>query len=119
MKPEEFSTLEMYGKREIFERKQNEGYTEVAFGGGDWVDSNRIVALWAFYHPTKMFGSVSTLQYPKFDDGTHTIRFKPFERKYSQEGFERYLQKMQIKMGDRENLAKLLQNWDKEEQPKQ
>ncbi len=114
MKPEKFSTLEMYGRREVFKKKQSEGYTEVAFGGGDWVGAERIVAIWTFYHPAKKFRNVSTLQHPKHFDGEHTLRGTPFEKDYSQREFEEYVQKMQIRIHNKQNLAELLQNWDEE-----
>jgi len=115
MKPEEFSALALYGQREVFERKQSEGYTEVAFGNGGWVGAEKIVACWVFYHPKKWFRSVSTIQYPKFDDGCHTVRGDPFERNYSQKGFEKYARRMDIKMGERQSLANLLSRWVEEE----
>jgi hypothetical protein len=113
MKPEEFSNLGMYGSREFFERKQQEGYSEVASGVGDWVGVERIVVIWAFYHPKKRFRSITTLQHPKFDDGCHTIRGSPYEKKYTPAGFDRFTRRMKIKIGSRQNLAELLQNWDK------
>ena len=35
-KVESCSPLGMYGRKEVFENRVKEGYTEVALGGGDW-----------------------------------------------------------------------------------
>ena len=112
MKPEEFSTLGMYGNREIFEKRLNEGYTKVAHGGGDWVGNHRIVRLWAFFHPKRFFKKVATYEHPKFD-GIHTVRGTPFEVTYTERGFKKYCKKNKISLGEKHDLAKLVQDWDK------
>jgi hypothetical protein len=113
MEPEEFSTLGMYGQREFFERKRQEGYSKVAFGVGEWVNNQRIAAIFVFYHPTRIIGSITTLQHPQFDDGCQTIRAKPCEKKYyTKLGFNGFVKSRKIQIGDKQNLVDLLQNWD-------
>jgi len=108
-KPEEFSALRMYGNKNVFEKRVEEGYTEVAFGGGDWVGNQRIVRLWAFFHPK---GKIATYEHPKFDDGSHIMRGNPFEAKYSQRKFQKHLREFQIKLGAKSELAEVVNNWE-------
>ncbi len=110
-KPEEFSKLKMYGEKEIFEKKVEEGYTEVAYGdGGDWFDDQRIVSLFAFYHPN---GKVATYEHPKrmtFDG--HTMRSRPFQAEYNKIEFQIHLQEFQIKLEKKVGLEELVKNWE-------
>lgn len=110
MQPEEFSTVAMYGNREIFERKLAEDYTEVAFGGGPWIDDFRIVAIWIFYHPS---GKVATYQHPKTMYNLTTFRPTPFEAEYDIGELGAYLTKHQITLGARGSLAELMNLWEK------
>ena len=109
VKPEEFSRLGMYGRKDIFERRLNESYSEVAFGGGDWVNNQKIVGLFVFYHPN---GKIATLEHPKFDDGYHTIRGQPYEAEYNNKKFEKHLKKFQLKVGTKTDLAKIVNQWE-------
>jgi hypothetical protein len=112
MNPEEFSPLGMYGNKEIFERRLNEGYTEVAHGSGEWIGDNRIVALWAFFHPKRFFRKVATHQHPKgYFDG-HTFHGKPFETAYTEKGFKKYCENNKIVLGERQDLAKIVKIWE-------
>ena len=74
------------------------------------VDGQRIVRIWAFYHPN---GKVATFEHPKSMtlDG-HTVREEPFEAEYSKRKFQRHLQKFQIKLGDKTGLADVVDNWE-------
>lgn len=113
--PEAFSLIGMYGAREVFERRQREGYTEVAFGRGEWVDMNRIVAIWVFYRrPSFWRNPIATHEFPKFEllDGG-TMRGDPVERTYSQKRFDRHLSKYQITLGPRQKLSETLEQWAK------
>ena len=69
-KPEEFSELGLYGRKDIFEKRIKEGYTGIALGGGEWVGDSRIVRICIFYHPD---GRIATYEHPKDHDGTHTM----------------------------------------------
>lgn len=111
-KPEEFSLIGMYGKKDIFEKRVREGYTEVAFGGGDWVGDQRIVSLWAFYHPN---GRIATYEHPKsMTLDCHTVRGRPFEAEYTKRKFQKHLQKFKIRLGEGSGLAQLVENWEEE-----
>ena len=82
----------------------------MTFGGGDWVDGQRIVGLWAFYHPD---GKIATYEHPKGrTSDMRTIRGQPFEAEYTEREFQKYLKKFQIKLGQRSGLAELVQNWE-------
>lgn len=105
-KVEQYSKIEMYGNKELFAKRQSEGFTEVAFGSGDWVDSERIVAIWAFYN--QQGNTIATYEHPKSDDGCHTVRGLPFEATYTPKEFEARCAERRIKMGSRHNLAELV-----------
>ena len=126
MKPEEFtlSVLEMYGNKEIFEKRLKEGYTEISFGAGQLVGDKRIVRLWVFYHPD---GEIATYEHPKSDDGSHTFRGQPFEAEYNtkktligklfginsfKNSFEEYLKKFKITLDKRKSLAQVVESWE-------
>ena len=51
MNPEQFHTAKTYGDCKIFRKRFIEGYREVAFGMGEWVDNKKMVAIWIFYSP--------------------------------------------------------------------
>ena len=108
-KPEEFSPLGMYGRKDVFEKRLNEGYTEVTLGGGDWVGDQRIVSLWVFYHPK---GKIATLEHPKFYISDHTARGQPYEAKYSPRKFQKHVKKFQLKVGEKKDLAKIVEDWE-------
>lgn len=108
-KPEKYSLIGMYGRKDIFEKRLREGYTRVAFGSGNWVNSQRIVSLWVFYHPD---GGIATYEHPKFYDGSYTFRGQPFEEEYNKEGFQKHLKRFQIKLGEKYNLSELVKNWE-------
>ena len=108
-KPDEFSVLAMYGDRGVFLQNQEKGYTEVAFGSGQWVRGSRIVALWVFYHD--LHKNIITYQHPKFDSGSFNVSGTPFERKYAESEFEEYRNKMKILIGSRVSLADILAQW--------
>ena len=108
-KPEEFSPLKMYGRKDVFEKKLNEGYTEISFGGGDWVGNQRIVKLWVFYHPE---GKIATFAHPKMFDGVTNVRGIPYEAEYTEREFKKHQKKFQLKVGNRADLAKIVSDWE-------
>jgi hypothetical protein len=108
MKPEKFSPFALYGNKEIFQKMLKNGYTEVAFGGGEWVDDFRIVGIFVFYHQRKK--NVYTYQTPKFVTlDAHTMCGVKFEKKYRIKQFEKYVQKMKISIGPKTDLKKVLE----------
>ena len=110
MKPECLSPLAMYGRKDVFENRVREGYTEVAFGGGDWVGEQRIVRLWVFYHPE---GKIATYEHPKFMTlDTHTMRGQPFEKEYTEGEFQKHQKQFKLKVGNRRSLAEVVQDWE-------
>ena len=114
MKPEEFSPLAMYGNKDIFKKRLNDGYIDVAFGSGEWVNGERIVRLFVFYHPKNFFG-IATYEHPKFDFEGSTIHGKPFESVYTKRGFERHSKKFKIQVGPKTGLANIVKDWEEEE----
>ena len=109
MKSEEFNLIKAYGKRDIFEKRLQEGYTEIAFGNGPWVKNQRIVVLFVFYHPN---GEVATYEHPKFINEGHTVRGKPHEEKYNQKKFNKLKEKWDLKVDDKKhNLKEILEEW--------
>jgi len=118
MKPEQLSNIGLYGNREIFKRRLEEGYKEVALGRGDWIQTQnsltpetRIVALWAFFHQLESSKKIATYEHPKAFDGVTNIHGKPFEATYSEEEFKEYCEKNKIKIGKRIELTDLLNIW--------
>lgn len=110
MKPDEFSPLNMYGDRNVFEKRLKEGYKELAFGGGEWVGDERIVRLFVFFNPN---GRVATLQTPKAltPDG-HTRRGR-IEAEYTAKEFEDYMKEWKIKLGNKTSLEDIVKKWEK------
>lgn len=114
-----FSTVGMYGNRHIFEKRLKEGFTEFAFGSGDWIQPDnaldrRIVAIWAFFPPKMgVGGRIATYEHPKYYDGEHSIRGEPFEARYTAKDFEDYCRKNRISMGQRSDLLDFLRTADR------
>ena len=128
------SPIGMYGRdRDHFVKRLNEGYTEIAIGGGPWVDMNgedlRIVGIWVFYHPD---GRVATIETHKgYTPDGHTIRGCPTACEYKTsrfmrirnrlfpgsrvpKSFERLVKDYHLKLGPREPLKDLLDSWSGE-----
>lgn len=133
IKPEEFSILGMYGRREIFEKRLQEGYTEVAFGKGLWIEkpdmfgtyldfrfpflhftppaivAQRIPSLFAFYHPN---GKIAILEHRKIEDYTgHTAHVGIRETVYNKKRFERHLNEWSVKLEEKTTLVEILEKW--------
>jgi hypothetical protein len=97
---------------DFFERRYDQGYTEVAFGEeGKLIRDRKIVRLVVAYHPTRIFGEVATLQYPEFTCGTHADLGNPFEANYTEKGFRKYCRENKIPMSDRQDLSEILSHW--------
>ena len=106
----ELSPLNMYGDREVFRRRLQEGYTDLNFGRGSWINGQRIVGLFVFYHPD---GRIATLEHPKFTCpfSGHTVRLDPRERQYTPQQFQRHLRDFEIELDiptDLVGLSKLV-----------
>jgi len=110
MEPEQYSIMKMYGDREFFEKKMSQGYTQVAFGSGKWIKGERIVGIFAFYHPN---GRVATLETPKCDFERSTVRGKAFEDLYwSPKTFGKHVLKKQITMSDKTDLTDIVNTFN-------
>jgi hypothetical protein len=111
LKPEESHLIEAYGKKDIFEKRLKEGYTEVSFGTGPWVKNQRIVNLFVFYHPN---GNIATYEQPKFSNEGQTVRGTPHEEKYSQKEFNKLKERWNLKVKEnRHSLKEILDEWPK------
>ena len=111
IKPAKFSPLAMYGSREVSEKRLREGYVEIAFGSGEWVNDFRIVRLWVFFHPN---GNIATYEHPKLmEPSMRTYHGAPFEAQYSERQFDAYKQKHQITVGRKWSLGEILERWAK------
>ena len=112
-KPEKFSMLGMYGKKDIFEKRVREGYTEVAFGRGEWCPGTlvnfRIVGLWSFYHTD---GRIATYEHPKQEFDSHTSHGKPFEAEYTPQEFQDYIKRLRIQLSSKSSLKDLVDQWE-------
>lgn len=112
MKPEPLSILGMYGNRKVFQQKFNEGYAQIAFGTGPWVEGNqRIVGLFAFYHPD---GKIATYESPKVDVAGSSVRGQPYEASYTSDSFDQHIKTFQIRICERSSLENLLKQWSEE-----
>lgn len=97
--------LEWYANQRVFEKRVNQGFREVAFGDGNWIEGEKVPAVFVFYHPD---GRVGTYGHLKFqDERTHeTYHGKPSEIDFANLGeFERYCDEKGIRITrGRENL---------------
>jgi len=114
--PEPLSILADYGDREVFERKQKEGYDEIAFGRGEWVDQgnydSRIIALWAFYDTNNPDRNIATQQFIKIRENLVTRRGGSFEEEYSQQELDKYIADMKITLEGRGRLEEVIALFD-------
>jgi len=115
---EEFSPSVIYCGREIFEEKHNEGYTEAAFGEGNWVrdkrmvKDKRIISLLAFFNPNRLLRRVATYELPEFNCGILKVHGNHFESTYNTEWtFRRYCERNEITISNRQNLSDILEHW--------
>lgn len=104
--------INLFGNKEVFSKKLSEGYTEIAFGHGQYNNNlKKISSIFVFYDSE---GNVSTYQYPKSIDlpDPFPCRGQPFERKYSKKEFERYLELKKITLGKNSKLVDVLKNFE-------
>ena len=110
MKPERHSWIGMYGDRDIFQKHLDDGYNEVAFGKGDWVDDQKVLGVFAFFHPG---GDISTLEhYKSITNSGHTIKSGPVYGEYMQKGFEMFIEENGVKMSEKQDIRAVLNQWD-------
>lgn len=108
IKPDQFSDLGMYGDREVFKKRLEDGYTEFAFGASnEIVEGYRLVAVWVFFRPD---GRVATLETLKDYTGSSTERGRS-EREYDEKDFEKMIEKYGAGMTERNDLKILLDRW--------
>lgn len=128
--------LDWYGDQEFFQRQLAEGFTEVAFGIGSWIETpnhplytaRRIVALWAFYHlgndPRRLFGfeigmhgeRVTILAHPKGvdpDSKYSSLNLDTFTRRFNPKGFNRYLERWQICVEPKYPLQEIVKYYER------
>jgi len=110
-KPDQFSNLNFYGDREVFEKREEEGYSQVNFGRGPWIKGERVVGMFAFYHPD---GKISILMTPKHDISGETIHGRRTEREFeNEEEFKKFVEQWKIELAERSDLGKFLNKWEK------
>ncbi len=98
-----------YGTKPIFEKKLEEGFTKVAFGRGPWIDTFRILALFAFFYPD---GRVETIETWKQRDSRHcSRRSSPKEKKYSAIQFKTYIAEHHVELMDRTEVSGIINDW--------
>ena len=97
-KIEPFNDMAWYGNLKIFKKRLQEGFSEFAFGRGQWVGGERIVGIFVFYHPD---GRIVTLESPKYYDHFHG---KKFEGSYSSAEFKKYLKANKISLRQKHSL---------------
>ena len=107
-KPDEFSLFGLYGNREVFQQRLNEGFTELAFASGPEVNGLRIVAAFVFYHPD---GRVATFEHIKdYTMGT-SVRGVD-QNSYTEQTFAELVQKQRLEVGKKFPLRELLKDWE-------
>jgi len=105
-----FSFLNLYGNRDVFQRMKNKGYSKVSFGRGEWIDDERIIAIFLFHNSDS--GLFATYQYPKYRRFGKEIYGEPFVAVYSKDKFKDYLKDKRILIISKsENLKKILEKW--------
>ncbi len=108
MKPEEFSAIKLYGDKRVFLKMQAEGFRDVVFGKGPWVDDQRVVGGFYFFGPEGQVAGYETLK----SRGSRGIsRSKPTETHYSTDEFESRKSDLRLDLSDRKELSDLLSNW--------
>lgn len=105
------SKLYMFGNKEVFEKRLKEGYRDVAFGRGIYIDNQKISVIWAFYHPDK---KIATYEHPKsFDPFLGLSKMgSPFEEEYSEEKFKEYTENKKITLSNKIDLEDVVEKWD-------
>lgn len=127
--------LDWYGDKELFSKKLAEGFTEVAFGEGSWIETpnhphraRRIVALWAFFHPDynsgfRLFGfrfnrrgeRITILAHPKVvepDSQYSSTNLDTFVKHFNPRAFWEYIERQQIGIALKYPLHTIVEHYD-------
>ena len=116
-KVERFSLLGMYGDRKYFQKKLDEGYSEVAFGSGPYITSpsgflqKRMVGMFAFFHPDGRIVTYETVkQWLEWESDPH--RGHPPESQYNAKTFEERCKDFQVSLSEKATLADVVADWE-------
>ena len=109
MKPEEFSSIRLYGNKQTFLKMQAEGFTDVAFAKGPWINDKRIVGAFYFFGPEDQVAGYET---SKSRGATGATRRSASETHYQMREFEQKVRGSKLELSDIQNLAALLLRWD-------
>ncbi len=115
--PQNFSTLGLYGDKETFQARLNEGYRYVAFGRGPWVGTGypeRVIAMFAFYKSKKpkKDDTVATFEGKKFEEiGACTVHGPMEDKTYTFEDFQNHIENYEVELGVFQPLKKIVNLW--------
>ncbi|GEM_PF-3952803 len=97
---------QLYVRKDILERRLQEGYTEIATGRGEWVHDQKIVGVFIFYHPD---GRITSYEHPKFRAENRIHTGIPFEKTYpSSDDLQRHCNLFRIQLNEKSSLAELV-----------
>ncbi|MBS3090035.1 hypothetical protein J4461_04140 [Candidatus Pacearchaeota archaeon] len=106
-KQKEIRPYSLYAAREIFQRKIQEGYEEVAFSNeGEWHQQERIVRMCAFYSPD---GEIETYEQHEIDDLIVIRASKPFGVTFKTgKGLKERLKPYNLTLGEKRKVRDVL-----------
>lgn len=118
MKPEEFSPLELYGDKKIFNKMLAEGFKDVAFGKGPWVQSEnsavgraeRVVGGFYFFNTNGQVAGYETVK--KRTIAERSRCGNPVETHYDVGEFEKRVARLKLELSDKQDLARLILGWE-------
>lgn len=93
MAQEKIRPLKTYGNTDIFQKRVEEGYSELAFGRIEPTDDSELLGVFVFFHPD---GKIATYEHPK--QGTS------FEKEYNSERFQEYTEEQNIHLSGKVTL---------------
>lgn len=111
----------LYGSKDVLKKRLEQGYTQIAFGAGEWIVKEgyreKIAGIFAFYKPAGFIfrhPKIATFERPLVNEGHGYSRHGPsFEKKYDEKQFQEHVDKYKIKMGERVNLANIVREIEK------
>jgi len=103
MKTEDISLFALNGRKDIFDRRIKEGYTEVALCSGGWIGNQRLAIVWVFYHPDGRLAVYERLKLKRINGSE--IPVVGNEMECSEEEFRRYAEKYKIRIGAKTKLT--------------
>ena len=110
--PEEYLWFGIYGDRGVFERRLDQGYTEVAYGTGEWVkgmhSETKVNAVMVFYHPKD---KIATYEFTRHRSPDESWTDEPYEDNYEPEEFGDYLLENRIYLHPKQSLADIVDSW--------